>query len=100
MNSVSLAVGLTLALLASTVTSAAGPRPLDMDAASAEVSSSYGKAHPEVQVPLTQLSPAPQALPQLPQFAGSIWTLTHWLLQISPPAQVDVQVPAEQYSPV
>ena len=27
----------------------AGPKPLDMDAASAEVSSSYGKAHPEVQ---------------------------------------------------
>src|SRR5688572_7808047 len=50
MNSVSLVVGLTLALLASTVTSAAaGPRPLDMDAASAEVSSAYGKAHPEVQ---------------------------------------------------
>lgn len=48
MKSASLSLGLALILLASAITFA-GPRPLDMDAASAEVSSSYGKAQPEVQ---------------------------------------------------
>jgi len=48
MKSVSLQLGLALALLAGS-TSFAEPQPLDMDAASAEVSSNYGKAHPEVQ---------------------------------------------------
>ena len=48
MNSASLSIGLFLALIANTVAFAA-PQPLDMDAASAEVSSSYGKAEPEVQ---------------------------------------------------
>src|SRR5262245_28784210 len=48
MNSASLRIGLSLALIANTVAFAA-PQPLDMDAASAEVSSSYGKAEPEVQ---------------------------------------------------
>ncbi|MCU0709580.1 MAG: HEAT repeat domain-containing protein [Pirellula sp.] len=48
MKSVSLLFGLALALLTSTST-LAQPQPLDMDAASAEVSSNYGKAHPEVQ---------------------------------------------------
>jgi hypothetical protein len=41
-------VGLVLLLIAGTFAWAA-PRPLDMDAASAEVTSSYGKAEPEVQ---------------------------------------------------
>jgi hypothetical protein len=50
MKATSLLLGLTLALIASaTIAFAARPRSLDMDAASAEVSSSYGKAHPEVQ---------------------------------------------------
>jgi hypothetical protein len=48
MKSASLPLGVALGLFASTITFA-GPRPLDRDAASAEVSSSYGKAHPEVQ---------------------------------------------------
>src|ERR1700740_3292256 len=48
MNSASSSIGLFLALIANTVAFAA-PQPLDMDAASAEVSSSYGKAEPEVQ---------------------------------------------------
>ena len=48
MHSASLSMGLSLALIANTVAFAA-PRPLDMNAASAEVSSSYGKAEPEVQ---------------------------------------------------
>ena len=48
MNSASSSIGLLLALIANTVAFAA-PQPLDMDAASAEVSSSYGKAEPEVQ---------------------------------------------------
>jgi len=48
MRSVSLLLGLALALLTSSTTFAESP-PLDMDAASAEVSSKYGKAHPEVQ---------------------------------------------------
>jgi hypothetical protein len=43
-----LPLGLVPVLFACAVTFG-GPRPLDMDAASAEVSSSYGKAHPEVQ---------------------------------------------------
>ena len=41
-------LGFLLVLIAGTFTSAA-PKPLDMDAASAEVSSAYGKAEPEVQ---------------------------------------------------
>jgi hypothetical protein len=48
MNPGSLSIGLFLALIANAVAFAA-PQPLDMDAASAEVSSSYGKAEPEVQ---------------------------------------------------
>jgi len=48
MRSVSLLLGLALALLTSSTTFAESP-PLDMVAASAEVSSNYGKAHPEVQ---------------------------------------------------
>lgn len=48
MKTASLHLGLALLLLANTTMSAA-PKPLDMDAASAEVSASYGKAHPEVQ---------------------------------------------------
>src|SRR5262245_24104244 len=48
MISGSVSNGLLLALLANTVVFAAPP-PLDLDAASAEVSSSYGKAEPEVQ---------------------------------------------------
>ena len=48
MKSVSLLLGLALALLTSPMTYAQ-PQPFDMDAASAEVSSNYGKAHPEVQ---------------------------------------------------
>src|SRR6187402_2064051 len=48
MNSASSSIGLFLALIANTVVFAA-PRPLDMDSASTEVSSSYGKAEPEVQ---------------------------------------------------
>jgi hypothetical protein len=48
MNSSSLAIGLLLALSANMVVFA-GPQRLDMDAASAEVSASYGKAEPEVQ---------------------------------------------------
>jgi len=48
MKPASLCLGLALALLTGSPMLAA-PRPLDMDAASAEVSSSYGKAHPEVQ---------------------------------------------------
>ena len=48
MKPASFCVGLALALVTGSLT-LAGPRPLDMDAASAEVSSSYGKAHPEVQ---------------------------------------------------
>lgn len=48
MKSATLPLGLLFSVL---VTSAAysAPRPLDMDAAAAEVSSSYGKAEPEVQ---------------------------------------------------
>src|SRR5262249_35687058 len=34
-----------------------------------------------VQVPLTQLWPLEQALPQLPQFLSSVWRLTHLPLQ-------------------
>ena len=48
MRSVSQLLGLALALLTSSTILAESP-PLDMDAASAEVSSKYGKAHPEVQ---------------------------------------------------
>jgi hypothetical protein len=48
MKSFALPLGLLVAFLASAV-AYANPRPLDMDAASAEVSSSYGKAEPEVQ---------------------------------------------------
>jgi hypothetical protein len=48
MKSASLLLGLFVAVVAS-ADAYAGPRPLDMEAASAEVSSSYGKAHPEVQ---------------------------------------------------
>lgn len=48
MKPASLLLGLSLVLAATSISSA-GPRPLDMDAASAEVSSAYGKAHPEVQ---------------------------------------------------
>ena len=48
MNSASLPIGLLLTLIANTLAFAA-PKPLDMDAASAEVSRSYGKAEPEVQ---------------------------------------------------
>ena len=48
MNSASLPIVLCFALIANTVVFAA-PQRLDMDAASAEVSSSYGKAEPEVQ---------------------------------------------------
>ena len=48
MNSGSSSIGLFLALIANSVAFAA-PQPLDMDSASAEVSSSYGKAEPEVQ---------------------------------------------------
>jgi hypothetical protein len=48
MKSATLPLGLAFVLFASAITFAA-PQPLDMDAASAEVSSSYGKAHPEVQ---------------------------------------------------
>lgn len=48
MNSGELSIGLFLALIANAVAFAA-PQPLDLDAASAEVSSSYGKAEPEVQ---------------------------------------------------
>jgi hypothetical protein len=60
---------------------------------------SVAPAQPEVQAPLTQLSPAAQAVPQAPQWAGSMLVLTHWPSQISPPAQVEVHAPAEQYSP-
>jgi hypothetical protein len=48
MKSVSLPVSLAVAWMTA-ATTFAEPRPLDMDAASAEVSSSYAKAHPEVQ---------------------------------------------------
>jgi hypothetical protein len=48
MKSASLLLGLCVAVAAGTDADA-GPRPLDLKAASAEVSSSYGKAHPEVQ---------------------------------------------------
>ena len=48
MNSATLSIGFLLTLAANAV-AFAGPKPLDMDAASAEVSSSYGKASPEVQ---------------------------------------------------
>src|SRR5690349_12671871 len=48
MKRTSLPLSLFLLLIAGTFASAA-PKPLDMDAASAEVSSSYGKAEPEVQ---------------------------------------------------
>lgn len=47
MKSPSPIVGLLLVLIAGTFALAA-PRPLDMDAAAAEVSSSYGQAEPEV----------------------------------------------------
>jgi hypothetical protein len=48
MRSASLPIAFAVAFIA--ITSVlAGPRPLDMDAATAEVSSSYGKAEPEVQ---------------------------------------------------
>lgn len=47
MKPASSCLGLALALLTGPFT-LAGPRPLDLDAASAEVSSAYGKAHPEV----------------------------------------------------
>jgi hypothetical protein len=49
MKPTSLPLVLLLVLIAITLASAASPKPLDMDAASAEVSSSYGKAEPEVQ---------------------------------------------------
>jgi hypothetical protein len=48
MKPTSICIGLAFALLTGSPT-LAGPRPLDMEAASAEVSSFYGKAHPEVQ---------------------------------------------------
>lgn len=48
MNSSMLFIGLSLTLIANTVAFAA-PQRLDMDSASAEVSSAYGKAEPEVQ---------------------------------------------------
>jgi hypothetical protein len=48
MKSASLLLGVALVLVAGAI-AFAGPRPLDMEAASAEVSSAYGKAHPEVQ---------------------------------------------------
>lgn len=48
MKSATLPFGLLIVIVTSTITSA-GPRPLDLDAATAEVSSSYGKAEPEVQ---------------------------------------------------
>src|SRR4051812_28817367 len=48
MSSTSPSIGLFVALIAHTV-ALAGPQPLDMASASAEVSSSYGKAEPEVQ---------------------------------------------------
>src|SRR5262245_45030413 len=48
MKSATLPLALLIAVVASTIACAAA-RPLDMDAASAEVSSSYGKAEPEVQ---------------------------------------------------
>ena len=48
MKSVSLLLGLALMLLNSLATFGE-PQPLDMDAAAAEVSAKYGKAHPEVQ---------------------------------------------------
>ena len=48
MKSVSVLFSLALALMTSS-TAFAEPQPFDIDAASAEVSSSYGKAHPEVQ---------------------------------------------------
>jgi hypothetical protein len=48
MKSTTLPLGLLIAVFAASVAHAA-PRPLDMDAATAEVSASYGKAEPEVQ---------------------------------------------------
>lgn len=48
MKSAKLHLVLLIAFVAST-TAYAGPRPLDMKAAAAEVSSSYGKAEPQVQ---------------------------------------------------
>jgi hypothetical protein len=48
MRPTSFCLGLALAMLMGSPTFA-GPRPFDMEAAAAEVSSSYGKAHPEVQ---------------------------------------------------
>ena len=48
MNVATFPIGFFLALATSAV-AFAGPKPLDMEAASAEVSSSYGKASPEVQ---------------------------------------------------
>ena len=47
MNLATFPIGFFLALAAHAV-AFAGPKPLDMDAATAEVSSSYGKASPEV----------------------------------------------------
>jgi hypothetical protein len=48
MSSASLPISIAVSLFAF-ASALAGPRPLDMDAATAEVSSSYGKAEPEVQ---------------------------------------------------
>ena len=48
MKSVSLLLSLVLMALTSPATFGE-PQPLDMDAASVEVSAKYGKAHPEVQ---------------------------------------------------
>jgi len=48
MKSASLIFGLLLAVV-TTVAVRGQPRPLDMDAATAEVKASYGKAEPEVQ---------------------------------------------------
>lgn len=48
MNRTAFPIGVFLALAANAV-ALAGPKPLDMEAASAEVSSSYRKASPEVQ---------------------------------------------------
>jgi hypothetical protein len=60
-----------------------------------------------VQFPLTQLLPGPQAMPQPPQFWGSLRVLAHPAgqhdcpePQTGPPLQVAVQLPAEQFSPV
>ena len=48
MNFATFPIGFIFAIAANAV-AFAGPKPLDVDAASAEVASSYGKASPEVQ---------------------------------------------------